>query len=206
MSLPVKRLQLQQLQHRVQRFKTRTSMRSVRPSVPTRHQSVHSSKTRIGVISVSAVPKKTHMNVKISRMSIWFYTATRCNKRRLWHVLKLRIQIWNSCATRMFRTTRGFVRTSRTRGSISSVMDSMIHLSRLRVRPSDFEIQNGAEPGPEGRAHAPACPSMKRSASRAAWQPRPADVMAWRNLLSSTSPAAKIPGTFVAVLPGLQRT
>src|SRR6185312_14229330 len=41
------------------------------------------------------------------------------------------------------------------------------------------------------------------SASSAAMQPMPAAVTAWRNTLSFTSPAAKTPGTSVAVESGL---
>eukprot|EP00968_Pinguiococcus_pyrenoidosus_P016566 scaffold1610_cov257-Pinguiococcus_pyrenoidosus.AAC.19 len=44
------------------------------------------------------------------------------------------------------------------------------------------------------------------SASNAAWAPEPALVMAWRYNLSATSPAAKTPGTDVAVVPGLVTT
>ena len=43
------------------------------------------------------------------------------------------------------------------------------------------------------------------SASSAPMQPSPAAVTAWRNTLSLTSPAAKIPGTLVAVLSGAVR-
>src|SRR5439155_21036170 len=47
--------------------------------------------------------------------------------------------------------------------------------------------------------------ARKRSASRAAIQPMPAAVTAWRKILSLTSPAAKTPGTAVAVLSGRVR-
>ena len=47
-----------------------------------------------------------------------------------------------------------------------------------------------------------AASSRKRSASSAAMQPMPAAVTAWRYSSSVTSPAAKTPGTFVAVESG----
>lgn len=43
------------------------------------------------------------------------------------------------------------------------------------------------------------CSFKNLSASSAAAQPVPAEVIAWRYLASATSPAAKIPGTEVAV-------
>src|SRR5690606_18983446 len=42
-------------------------------------------------------------------------------------------------------------------------------------------------------------PVRNRSASSAAMHPEPADVTAWRYIGSATSPAAKTPGTLVAV-------
>src|SRR5438067_1600908 len=45
--------------------------------------------------------------------------------------------------------------------------------------------------------------ASQRSASRAAMQPEPAAVTAWRYTKSCTSPAAKTPGTLVVAGPGL---
>ncbi|AFC33242.1 hypothetical protein PM3016_6627 [Paenibacillus mucilaginosus 3016] len=46
-------------------------------------------------------------------------------------------------------------------------------------------------------------PSRNFSHSSAAMQPLPAAVIAWRYLLSCTSPQANTPGTFVMVVPGV---
>ena len=54
---------------------------------------------------------------------------------------------------------------------------------------------------PVVEAEGPASHSLSRnfSASSAAMQPKPAEVMAWRYTWSATSPAANTPGTEVAV-------
>lgn len=52
------------------------------------------------------------------------------------------------------------------------------------------------------RAGAAPSAASQRSASSAAMQPMPAEVTAWRKIGSAMSPAAKTPGTPVAVEPG----
>ncbi len=47
--------------------------------------------------------------------------------------------------------------------------------------------------------------ASQRSASKAAMQPMPAAVIAWRQMSSVTSPAAKTPGMLVAVESGAVR-
>ncbi len=73
-------------------------------------------------------------------------------------------------------------------------------------RPPDLEEGlRSEEQDPEGAPRPvgmPVCQWLrKRSASMAAMQPLPAAVTAWRYRWSWTSPAAKTPGTLVAVVP-----
>ncbi len=76
-----------------------------------------------------------------------------------------------------------------------------------------FALPVGKENAPEAarkfhrsRDQPSSCAASQCSASSAAMQPMPALVTAWRNLSSVRSPAAKTPGTEVAVLSGAVTT
>lgn len=193
----------------VHRFKIQTSARFAPPSAQKKFPSVLRLQIRTGETSARAAPRRTPMTAKISPTSIWFFIVMHFNRRLLWRASRLKTRIWNFCVIPMSKTTRDSVQMCVTRGSISCVMAFMIRLSSRREHLFERLTLPGGRspvqwPMPLLVHRAYPCPSIKRSASRAAWHPRPAEVMAWRNLLSSTSPAAKIPGTFVDVLPGLQ--